>query len=216
MEARLGEPTVWEEVLWDSLLGSPDSFGTLDLVFQTPALVRAFYGGREGEDVLARVSDAVRAASAKAGGFPVILVGHSFGAAIAYEALARGLAPEAHSLVMLAAPMGLFNSPAAFAERIAAAKAPGLGALAGVFAPVAAHVAGFPRVAGGRLPKDFPALALRSNADWYAAPLGADFPDVRECEVSPPPGTRGGANHRFYWSSSAVAEWVAAASDLLR
>ena len=95
VESRLGATTVWKEVLWDDLLGSPDSFGTLDLALQTPALVRAFYEGREGDAVRARVAEAVRAAAAEAGGAPVVLVGHSFGAAIAYETLARGLASEA-------------------------------------------------------------------------------------------------------------------------
>ena len=47
--------------------------------------------------------------------------------------------------------------------------------------------------------------------DWFAEPLGAAFPDVSEREVLPPPGTRGGANHKFYWESPAVAAAVAAA-----
>ena len=55
VEARLGAKTVWKEVLWDGLLGSPDSFGTLDLALQTPALARAFYEGREGDAVRARI-----------------------------------------------------------------------------------------------------------------------------------------------------------------
>lgn len=176
VEARLGAKTVWKEVLWDGLLGSPDSFGTLDLALQTPA--RAFYEGREGDAVRARVAEAVRAASAEAGGAPVVLVGHSFGAAIAYETLARGLAPEAKSLVMLA-PMGLLNRPEG---------------------------------KGSRLPDDVSALSLRSPEDWFAEPLGEAFPDVSEREVLPPPGTRGGANHKFYWADPVVAESVAAAA----
>ena len=212
VEARLGAPAVWKEVLWDGLLGSPDSFGTMDLMLQTPALVRAFYEGREGDAVRARVAEAVRAASAEAGGAPVVLVGHSFGAAIAYETLARGLAPEAKSLVMLAPPMGLFDDPGPFAAKVADAKAPGLGLLVGALAPVAEAMADFPEVNGGRLPDGVAALSLRSPDDWFAAPLGPTFPDVSEREVLPPPGTRGGANHRFYWSSPAVAESVAAAA----
>ena len=213
VEARTGAPVVWREVLWDDLLGSPDSFGTMDLVLQTPALVRAFYEGREGDAVRARVAEAVRAASAEAGGAPVVLVGHSFGAAIAYDTLARGLAPDAKALVMLAPPMRLFADPGAFASRAAGSMAPGLGLLVGAFSSVAGAVADFPEVCGGRLPGDVAALSLRSPDDWFAAPLGEAFPDVPEREVLPPPGTRGGANHRFYWSSPEVAESVAAAAE---
>ena len=212
VESCLGAPVLWKEVLWDGLLGSPDSFGTLDLALQTPALARAFYEGREGDAVRARVAEAVRAASAEAGGAPVVLVGHSFGAAIAYETLARGLAPEAKALVMLAPPMGLFADPGAFASKAAESLAPGLGLLAGAFSPVAGAVADFPEVRGGRLPDDVSALSLRSPEDWFAEPLGEAFPDVSEREVIPPPGTRGGANHRFYWESPDVAESVAAAA----
>ena len=212
VESRLGAPVLWREVLWDGLLGSPDSFRTMDLMLQTPALVRAFYEGREGDAVRARVTEAVRAAAAESGGAPVVLVGHSFGAAIAYETLARGLAPEAKALVMLAPPMGLFSDPGAFASRAAESLAPGLGLLAGAFAPVVGSAAGFPEVRGGRLPDDVSALSLRSPEDWFAEPLGEAFPDVSEREVPPPPGTRGGANHRFYWADPVVAESVAAAA----
>ena len=212
VESRLGAPVLWKEVLWDGLLGSPDSFRTMDLMLQTPALVRAFYEGREGDAVRARVAEAVRAAAAESGGAPVVLVGHSFGAAIAYETLARGLAPEAKSIVMLAPPMGLFADPGAFASKAAESLAPGLGLLAGAFAPVVGAAAGFPEVRGGRLPDDVSALSLRSPEDWFAEPLGEAFPDVSEREVLPPPGTRGGANHRFYWESPDVAESVAAAA----
>ena len=212
VEERLGAPVLWKEVLWDGLLGSPDSFGTMDLLLQTPALVRAFYEGRAGDAVRARVAEAVRAAAAESDGAPVVLVGHSFGAAIAYETLARGLASEAKALVMLAPPMALFNNPGAFASKAAESLAPGLGLLAGAFSPVAGAVADFPEVCGGRLPDDVSALSLRSDADWFAAPLGETFPDVSEREVLPPPGTRGGANHRFYWESPDVAESVAAAA----
>ena len=212
VEACLGAPVLWKEVLWDGLLGSPDSFGTMDLALQTPALVRDFYEGRAGDAVRARVAEAVRAAAAESGSAPVVLVGHSFGAAIAYETLARGLAPEAKALVMLAPPMGLFNDPGAFASKAAGSLAPGLGLLAGAFAPFAGAVAGFPEVRGGRLPGDVSALSFRSPEDWFATPLGETFPDVSEREVLPPPGTRGGANHRFYWSDPAVAESAAAAA----
>ena len=210
---RLGGAVVWREVLWDDLLGSPDSFGSMNLLLQTPALVRAFYDGREGDRVRARVAEAARAASAAAGGAPVVLVGHSFGAAIAYETLARGLAPEVRSLVMLAPPMGCFNRPESLARTMAGSMAPGLGFLAGAFAPVAAPALGFPEVRGGRLPAGFPALSFRNPADYFAQPLGADFPDVAEREVVAPPGVRGGANHRFYWSSAEVAAAVAAAGN---
>ena len=212
VESRLGASVLWREVLWDGLLGSPDSFGTMDLALQSPALVRDFYEGRAGDAVRARVAEAVRAASAEAGGAPVVLVGHSFGAAIAYETLARALAPEAKALVMLAPPMGLFADPGAFASRAAESLAPGLGLLAGAFAPVVGAAAGFPEVRGDRLPDDVSALSLRSPEDWFAEPLGEAFPDVSEREVLPPPGTRGGANHRFYWADPVVAESVAAAA----
>ncbi|MBQ6104035.1 MAG: hypothetical protein IJL06_10240, partial [Kiritimatiellae bacterium] len=155
-----------------------------------------------------------------------VLVGHSFGAAIAYETLARGLAPEAKSLVMFAPPMGLFNRPETLAahaifgmpERREAAAARGrLGPSAverifNAFAAPIQAVAGLPEVKGGRLPDDVAALSLRSPEDWYAETLEPHFPDVSEHEVLPPPGTRGGANHRFYWESPDVAESVAAAA----
>ena len=35
VESRLGAPVLWREVLWDGLLGSPDSFRTMDLMLQT-------------------------------------------------------------------------------------------------------------------------------------------------------------------------------------
>ncbi len=226
VEARLGAKTVWKEVLWDGLLGSSDSSGTLDRALPSPALARAFYEGREGDAVRARVAEAVRAAAAESGGAPVVLVGHSFGAAIAYETLARGLAPEAKSLVMLAPPMGLFNRPEMLAahaifgmpERREAAAARGRlgpGAVERIFnafaAPIQA-VAGLPEVKGDRLPDDVSALSLRSPEDGFAETLEPDFPDVSEREVLPPPGTRRGANHRFYWKSPDVAESVAAAA----
>ena len=122
----------------------------------------------------------------------------------------RGLAPEVRALAMLAPPMGVFNRPESYARKMADSWAPGLGLLAGAFAPVAAPALGFPKVRGGRLPAGFPAVSLRSPHDWCAEPLGADFPDVSEREVLPPPGTRGGANHRFYWGSPDVAAAVAA------
>ena len=78
-------------------------------------------------------------------------------------------------------------------------------------APVQA-VAGLPEVKGDRLPDDVSALSLRSPEDWFAEPLGEAFPDVSEREVLPPPGTRGGANHKFYWADPVVAESVAAAA----
>ena len=190
VEALLGSRTVWKEVLWGDLLGSPASFHSATMAAETPALVRAFYEGPEGDAIRARVAQAAHAASGEAGGGPVVLIGHSLGAAIAYETLARGLAPEARALVMLAPPMGLFNHPEMF--------------------PTGAP--GYPHVEGDRLPEDVFALSFRNPNDWFAAPLGEDFPDVSEREVLPPPGTSRGANHLFYWASQAVAESVAAAA----
>ena len=190
VEELLGALVVWREVLWDDLLGSPASFHSATMAAETPALVRAFYEGQEGDAIRARIAEAVRAASKEAGDGPVVLVGHSLGAAIAYETLARGLAPDGMALVMLAPPMGLFNHPEMF--------------------PTSAP--GYPRVEGDRLPEDVCALSFRNPDDWFAAPLGEDFPDVSEREVLPPPNTSRGANHLFYWSSPAVAESVAAAA----
>ena len=49
VEARLGAKTVWKEVLWDDLLGSPSSMTPASFVLEAPALVRAFYKGEKGK-----------------------------------------------------------------------------------------------------------------------------------------------------------------------
>ena len=146
VEALLGARTVWKEILWGDLLGSPASFHLATMAAETPKYVRAFYEGPEGDAVRARVAETVRTASAEADGWPVVLVGHSLGAAIAYETLARCLAPEARALVMLAPPMGLFNHPETFPT----------------------SPPDYPRVEGDRLPEDVFALSFPCSSSTTA------------------------------------------------
>ena len=205
---------VWEEVLWDDLLGSPSSMSPLGLALEAPVLVRAFYEGKKGEAIRKRVKEAVNAASDKAGGAPVVVVGHSMGGAIAYEVLSEELVPSDCSLVMLAPPMGLFNHPEEYLDKVARRFGHGIRKFIRNFglAHLAAELAHFPHVKGDRLPETMPAVSFRSPGDWFAVPLGEAFPDVSELEVDPPHGTRGIDNHRFYWGNADVAGSVAAAA----
>lgn len=212
VKALLGDDIVWEEVLWDDLLGSPSSMSPVELVLEAPGLVRAFYKGAEGEAIRSRVADAIDGASGKAGGAPVVVVGHSMGGAIAYETLVRASAPAAGTLVMLAPPMGLFNRPEEYLHRALGARGHGLRGLVANLGHLAARAAHFPHVTGGRLPETIPAIYFSSPDDWLAAPLGEEFFDVSALEVKPPHGTHGSGNHRFYWRSPDVAASVAAAA----
>lgn len=205
----LGHEVVWEEVLWDDLLESPPTDSMVEFVRRVPEIVRKFYRGRQGRPIRERVADAARVAAEKAEGAPVVLVGHSFGGAIAYDVLARGQAPEAKALVMLAPPMGLFNHPEEFVRSAAGHGVAGALAALGLDG-AAAHIAGFPKVRGGRLPEDVSALSIRGDGDWFAVSLAPEFHDVSEIEVKPPRGERGSARHRFYWKSPEVARSVAA------
>ena len=213
--ALLGDDgVVWEEVIWDDLLGSPSSMSPVGLAFETPALVRAFYGGKEGEAIRIRVREAVNAASDRAGGAPVVVVGHSMGGAIAYETLAEEPVPSDCSLVMLAPPMGLFNHPEEYLQKAAEHLDHGIGKLATNLGMnhLMARIRLFPHVKGDRLPRTMSAVSFRSSDDWFAVPLGEAFPDVSEREVEPPHGTHGIDNHRFYWSDHDVIASVAAAA----
>lgn len=213
--ALLGDDNVvWEEAIWDDLLGSPSSMSLVGLALETPALVRAFYKGKEGEAIRLRVAEAVNAASDKTEGAPVVVVGHSMGGAIAYEALAGELVPSNCSLVMLAPPMGLFNHPEAYLQKAAEHFDHGPGKLANNLGMDhwMAKIRLFPHVKGDRLPETMSAVSFRSPEDWFAVPLGKAFPDVSELEVKPPHGTHGIDNHNFYWSDPDVAASIAAAA----
>ena len=206
--ALLGDDAIiWEEVLWDDLLGSPSSMSLDKLLAEAPKLVRAFYKGEEGEAIRLRVAEAVNAASDKADHVPVVVIGHSLGGAIAYETLATEPVPSDCSLVMLAPPMGLFNHPEEYLQKAAGHVGHGLGKFVNKIGlgPFLAKAAHFPHVKGGRLPETIPAVSFRSPDDWFAVPLGEAFPDVSEREVEPPHGTQGIDNHRFYWSNQDVA-----------
>jgi pimeloyl-ACP methyl ester carboxylesterase len=210
----LEEEPVWEEVLWDDLLESPPTDSLVEFVRRTPEIVRKFYRGRCGRPIRERVAEMVRVASKKANGAPIVLVGHSFGGAIAYDVLARRQAPEVKALVMLAPPMGLFNHPEEFVRSAAGHGVAGALAAIGLD-KMAAHIVGFPKVRGGRLGDDIAvALSIRSDSDWFAVSLAPEFHDVSEITAKPPRGTRGSANHRFYWRSPEVAEDVAGAAVL--
>ncbi len=212
VETLLGDDVVWEEVLWDDLLGSPSSMSPAKLILEAPGLVRAFYDGLEGEAIRARVALAVRSASEKSDGAPVVLVGHSLGGAIAYDTLARGQAPEAKALAMLAPPMGLFNHPEKYLRKAARHLGCGIGNLVARLGlgKIAAKMPIFPHVDGGRLPDDIPAISFRNRHDWFAVSLAPEFTDVSEIKVRRPRGTDGLDNHRFYWKSADVARLVAA------
>jgi pimeloyl-ACP methyl ester carboxylesterase len=214
VKALLCDDLVWEEVLWDDLLGSPSSMSPVELALQAPGLVRAFYEGKEGEAIRIRAMEAVNDLSDKAGGAPVVVVGHSLGGAIAYETLARASVPAAGSLVMLAPPMGVFNHPEVYLRKALGAKGHGLGGLVANLGldHLAAKMAHFPHVKGDRLPETMPAISFRNARDWFAIPLGEGFPDVSEREVKPPRGTKGIDHHRFYWRNPDVAASVAAAA----
>lgn len=214
VKALLGDGIVWEEVLWDDLLGSPSSMTPVCFVRELPSIVRAFYQGEKGEAIRSRVADAIDGASEKAGGAPVVVVGHSMGGAIAYETLAGNGVLSECSLVMLAPPMGLFNEPGEYLRNALRSKGHGLDGLVGRLGldHLAKGLAHFPHVKGGRLPETIPAIYFSSPGDWLAEPLGEEFYDVSALEAKPPRGTHGVGNHRFYWKSPEVAASVAAAA----
>lgn len=214
VKALLGDDIVWEEVLWDDLLDSPSSMSLENLLREAPRLVRAFYKGEAGEAIRLRVAEAVNATSDKAGGAPVVVVGHSMGGAIAYETLAEEPVPSDCSLVMLAPPLGLFNHPEEYLQKAAGHVGHGLGKFVRKtgLGHLAAKVVHFPHVKGDRLPETMTAVSFRSSDDWLAVPLGEKYPDVSELVVEPPTGTSGIDNHRFYWRSPNVAASVAAAA----
>lgn len=208
-----GEEIVWEEVFWGDLLESPPTDSLLEFMRRVPEMVRKFYKSAEGRAIRERVGEAVGAASRKAGGTSVTLVGHSFGAAIAYETIARRKAPEAKGIVMLAPPMGLFNNPREFLFEVkekgiacrGLATALGLGRKP-------PEEAVFPKVKGNRLPSSVSAVSWRCIDDLFAMGLEPDFYEVSELRVNLPKGVRGSGKHRFYWRSPRVAKSVAAMS----
>lgn len=206
----LGYEVVWEEVLWNDLLPSPDSKSPLDLMLQTSREVKRFFKGLHGRAIRMRIAETVRAAAEKAGGAPVVLIGHSFGGVIAYDIMARQQAPEARALVMLAPPMGLFHHPEEFLRNAAGhcGREEQIAALG--LDKISATISSFPHVRGGRLPEDLPALSIRSESDWFAVSLAPEFHDVSEIDVKPPRGTRESSLHSFYWKSPEVARSVAA------
>lgn len=205
----LRQDIVWEEVVWSDLLESPPTESLVEFARHVPEIVRKFYRGAPGQAIMARVSEAVGVAFEKADGLPVVLVGHSFGGAIAYEAIARRKATKAKGLVMLAPPMGIFNNPQSFVRSV---KSHGIACRGLATAlrqrTLGSRAVGFPKVKGGRL-QSVSALAIRGEGDLFAEPLTKKFFDVDDMTVTPPPDACGSGKHMFYWRSRKVAESVA-------
>lgn len=207
VEGRLGARVDWSEVLWDDLLGSPDISSSAAMLFDAHKAVRSFYNGNEGAAIRQRVRGAIADAGAKADG-GVVLVGHSFGAAIAYDIVARGLAPDVCDLLMMGAPMGLIRHPDLLVRNMLGGGKRGLGGLLNVVGSVAAQISGMADVDFGQLPDGVRAVAFRNQEDRLSADLGSEFPNVECRMVAPPPGTRGLEHHRLYWYHEDIVAWL--------
>lgn len=207
VEGRLGAAVAWSEVLWDDLLGSPDISSSAAMLLDAQKAVRSFYNGNAGAAIRQRVRGAIADAAAKADG-GVVLVGHSFGAAIAYDIVARGLAPDVRDLLMMGAPMGLIRHPDLLVRNMLGGGKQGLGGLLNVVGAVTVQISGMADVDFGQLPDGVRAVAFRNKEDRLSADLGAEFPNV-ECRiVAPPPGTHGLEHHRLYWHHEDVVAWL--------
>ena len=207
VEGRFGSRVAWSEVLWDDLLGSPDISSSVLMLFDAHRAVCSFYNGKAGTAVRQRVRGAVADAAAKADG-GVVLVGHSFGAAIAYDVVARGLAPDVRDLLMMGAPMGLIKHPDLLVRNMLGGGKQGLGGLLNVVGAVTAQISGVADVDFGQLPDGVRAVAFRNKEDRLSADLGSEFPNVECRMVAPPPGTRGLEHHRLYWYHEDVVAWL--------
>ncbi len=207
VEGRLGAGVVWSEVLWDDLLGSPDISSSVAMLRDAHRAVCSFYTGNAGTAIRQRVQGIVADAAAKANG-GVVLVGHSFGAAIAYDIVARGLAPDVRDLLMMGAPMGLIRHPDLLVRNMLGDKMRGFGGLLNVAGAVAAQISGMADVDFGQLPAGVRAVAFRNPDDKLSADLVSEFPNVECRMVAPPPGTHGLEHHRLYWHHEDVADWL--------
>ncbi len=208
VEGRLGSGVAWSEVLWDDLLGSPDISSSVAMLLDARKAVCSFYNGKAGTAVRQRVRGAVADAAAKADG-GVVLVGHSFGAAIAYDVVARGLAPDVRDLLMMGAPMGLIKHPDLLVRNMLGDNMPhGLGGALNAVGAVTAKISGMANVDFGQLPDGVRAVAFRNPEDKLSADLGSDFPNVECRMVAAPPGTLGLENHRLYWYHEDVVGWL--------
>ena len=202
----LGSEVAWSEVLWDDLLASPDISSSASMLIDAHKAVCSFYNGNAGTAIRQRVRGALADASARADDGGVVLLGHSFGAAIAYDVVARGLAPDVRDLLMMGAPMGLIRHPDMLARNMLGGKMHGLGGVLHIVGAVAAQISGMADVDFGQLPGGVRAVAFRNPKDKLSAGLGAEFPDVECRMVAPLPGTRGLEHHRLYWYHEDVAD----------
>ena len=207
VEGRLGAGVVWSEVLWDDLLASPDISSSVAMLRDAHRAVCSFYNGNAGAAIRQRVQGVVAGAAAKADG-GVVLVGHSFGAAIAYDIVARGLAPDVRDLLMMGAPMGLIRHPDLLVRNMLRDNMHGLGGLLKLAGAATAQISGMANVDFGQLPAGVRAVAFRNPEDKLSADLGSEFPNVECRMVAPPPGTHGLEHHRLYWYHEDVADWL--------
>lgn len=207
VEGRLGSGVVWSEVLWDDLLGSPDMSSSVAMLRDAYRAVCSFYNGNAGTAIRQRVQGVVAAAAAKANG-GVVLVGHSFGAAIAYDIVARGLAPDVRDLLMMGAPMGLMRHPDLLVRNMLGGNMRGFDGLLNIAGAATAQISGMADVEFGQLPDGVRAVAFRNPEDRLSAKLGSEFPNVACRIVAPPPGTHGLEHHKLYWYHEDVVDWL--------
>ena len=207
VEGRLGSEVAWSEVLWDDLLGSPDISSSASMLIDAHKAVCSFCNGNAGVAIRQRVRGVVADAAARANG-GVVLVGHSFGAAIAYDVVARGLAPDVRDLLMMGAPMGLIRRPDLLVGNMLGGKMHGLGGVLNIVGAITAKISGMAEVDFGQLPDGVRAVAFRNQEDKLSADLGPAFPNVESRMVVPPTGTHGLEHHRLYWYHEDIVDWL--------
>ena len=207
-EERLGAEIPWLEALWNDLLDSPDISSSVSMLLESYRAVNAYYKGDAGNAIRARVCDVVAEASAKSQE-GVVLVGYSFGAAIAYDVAARGLVPNVRELILMGSPMGLIRQPELLVKTMLGGKMQGMGSLMGLLGGITAQVAGMANIDFGRLPAGVNAVAFRNPEDILTVDFGDALHNVEQREIAAPQGTKGFEHHRLYWYHPDIADWLA-------